>query len=185
MQFEADRRRIIGSIGDHFLQDSTQNAFLQCYRGTRVVPELFQVIAQCQQLLALLGCELWSQSAGLFQTSLHLSDVGQGVVPSRFHFDSNQTVLEPDATHVAGFRTWNSLGRFVKRGEKGIVAIVLLQSWQKSPECKARVESASNYSPIEQSRGLRRFSGEQASRLAEQPFSARRNCIRDSGSTEM
>jgi hypothetical protein len=26
----------------------------------------------------------------------------------------------PDATHVAGFRTWNSLGRFVRRGEKGI-----------------------------------------------------------------
>jgi hypothetical protein len=26
----------------------------------------------------------------------------------------------PDATNVAGLRTWNSLGRFVKRGEKGI-----------------------------------------------------------------
>ena len=26
----------------------------------------------------------------------------------------------PDATHVAGFRTWTSLGRFVRRGEKGI-----------------------------------------------------------------
>jgi hypothetical protein len=25
-----------------------------------------------------------------------------------------------DATNVAGLRTWNSLGRFVKRGEKGI-----------------------------------------------------------------
>jgi hypothetical protein len=27
---------------------------------------------------------------------------------------------KPDATSVAGLRTWNSLGRFVKRGEKGI-----------------------------------------------------------------
>jgi hypothetical protein len=27
---------------------------------------------------------------------------------------------KPDATNVAGLRTWNSLGRFVKRGEKGI-----------------------------------------------------------------
>ncbi len=27
---------------------------------------------------------------------------------------------KPDATHVAGIRTWNSLGRFVRRGEKGI-----------------------------------------------------------------
>ena len=27
---------------------------------------------------------------------------------------------KPDATNVAGLRTWNSLGRFVKRSEKGI-----------------------------------------------------------------
>src|SRR6202171_3597455 len=27
---------------------------------------------------------------------------------------------KPDATNVAGLRTWNSLGRFVRRGEKGI-----------------------------------------------------------------
>jgi antirestriction protein ArdC len=25
----------------------------------------------------------------------------------------------PDARHVAGYRTWTSLGRFVRRGEKG------------------------------------------------------------------
>jgi hypothetical protein len=28
---------------------------------------------------------------------------------------------KPQATTVAGIRTWNSLGRFVKRGEKGIL----------------------------------------------------------------
>jgi hypothetical protein len=27
---------------------------------------------------------------------------------------------KPDATHVAGYRTWITLGRFVRRGEKGI-----------------------------------------------------------------
>jgi hypothetical protein len=30
---------------------------------------------------------------------------------------------KPDATNVAGIRTWNSLGRFVKRGEKGILIL--------------------------------------------------------------
>jgi antirestriction protein ArdC len=30
---------------------------------------------------------------------------------------------KPDATHVAGYRTWTSLGRFVRRGEKGIFII--------------------------------------------------------------
>src|SRR5271167_4096460 len=27
---------------------------------------------------------------------------------------------KPDASHVAGYRTWTTLGRFVRRGEKGI-----------------------------------------------------------------
>jgi N-terminal domain of anti-restriction factor ArdC len=27
---------------------------------------------------------------------------------------------KPEATNVAGYRTWTSLGRFVRRGEKGI-----------------------------------------------------------------
>jgi len=30
---------------------------------------------------------------------------------------------KPRATNVAGIRTWNSLGRFVKRGEKGILIL--------------------------------------------------------------
>ena len=31
------------------------------------------------------------------------------------------TFQKPDATHVAGFETWKSLGRHVRRGEKGII----------------------------------------------------------------
>jgi hypothetical protein len=30
---------------------------------------------------------------------------------------------KPNASHVAGFRTWNQLGRFVKKGEKGIAIL--------------------------------------------------------------
>ena len=54
MQLEVDGRRIVRCVRDYFLQYSPQNAFLQCYWETRMVPELFQVIAQRQQLLALL-----------------------------------------------------------------------------------------------------------------------------------
>ena len=44
---------------------------------------------------------------------------------SRFHHYSwgNQILIavqRPEATRVAGFRTWQSLGRFVKKGEQGI-----------------------------------------------------------------
>ncbi|MDX2198758.1 MAG: ArdC-like ssDNA-binding domain-containing protein [Phycisphaerae bacterium] len=46
----------------------------------------------------------------------------------RFHEYSWGNVMlivsqKPDATHVAGFQTWKSLGRFVKKGEHGIVII--------------------------------------------------------------
>ena len=44
---------------------------------------------------------------------------------AKFHSYSFGNIMliarqKPDATNVAGLRTWNSLGRFVKRGEKGI-----------------------------------------------------------------
>jgi hypothetical protein len=44
---------------------------------------------------------------------------------AKFHTYSFGNVMliarqKPDATNVAGLRTWNSLGRFVRRGEKGI-----------------------------------------------------------------
>src|SRR6202521_3946122 len=35
---------------------------------------------------------------------------------------------KPDATNVAGIRAWNSLGRFVKRGEKGIFILAPMVS---------------------------------------------------------
>src|SRR5437773_11569297 len=43
----------------------------------------------------------------------------------RFHRYSLHNVMliasqKPTASYVAGFRTWNQLGRFVKKGEKGI-----------------------------------------------------------------
>jgi hypothetical protein len=47
---------------------------------------------------------------------------------ARFHNYSFGNIMliarqKPDATNVAGLRTWNSLGRFVKRGEKGILIL--------------------------------------------------------------
>ncbi len=47
---------------------------------------------------------------------------------SRFHCYSFGNIMliasqKPNATHVAGFRTWKQFGRFVKKGEKGIVII--------------------------------------------------------------
>src|SRR5580658_8499448 len=47
---------------------------------------------------------------------------------ARFHhYSFGNTMLiarqRPDATNVASLRIWNSLGRFVKRGEKGILIL--------------------------------------------------------------
>ena len=46
----------------------------------------------------------------------------------RFHRYSLRNVMliasqNPTATHVAGFQTWHKLGRFVKKGEKGILIL--------------------------------------------------------------
>ena len=46
----------------------------------------------------------------------------------RFHRYSLHNVLliasqKPNASYVAGFRTWNGLGRFVRKGEKGIMIL--------------------------------------------------------------
>src|SRR5215475_14540509 len=46
----------------------------------------------------------------------------------RFHRYSLSNVLlialqKPNASYVAGFRTWHGLGRFAKKGEKGIMIL--------------------------------------------------------------
>src|SRR5580693_6623360 len=46
----------------------------------------------------------------------------------RFHRYSLRNVMliasqNPTATHVAGFHAWHKLGRFVKKGEKGILIL--------------------------------------------------------------
>lgn len=55
----------------------------------------------------------------------------------RFHRYSLHNVMliasqKPNASYVAGFRTWNELGRFVKKGEKGIM--ILAPIVRRKPE---------------------------------------------------
>ena len=52
-------------------------------------------------------------------------------IMSRFHQYSLRNIMlialqKPSATHVAGFHAWKELGRFVKKGENGIVIIAPL-----------------------------------------------------------
>jgi hypothetical protein len=56
---------------------------------------------------------------------------------ARFHTYSFGNVMliarqKPDATNVAGIRAWNSLGRFVKRGEKGILILAPMVGFRRS-----------------------------------------------------
>ena len=62
----------------------------------------------------------------------------------RFHHYSFGNVMliarqRPDATHVAGFRTWSSLGRFVNKGERGILILAPMVR-RKSGEHDSRPE---------------------------------------------
>jgi hypothetical protein len=57
---------------------------------------------------------------------------------------------KPQATNVAGIRTWNSLGRFVKRGEKGILILAPMVGRKKTngeaePTAEAKESPAQLY----------------------------------------
>jgi hypothetical protein len=49
---------------------------------------------------------------------------------------------KPEATNVAGIRTWNSLGRFVKRGEKGILILAPMVSKRRETGDAEQAEDA-------------------------------------------
>jgi hypothetical protein len=58
---------------------------------------------------------------------------------ARFHSYSFGNILQiarqkPDATRVAGFRAWKELGRFVKRGEKGIQILAPMVGYRRRKE---------------------------------------------------
>jgi hypothetical protein len=62
---------------------------------------------------------------------------------SRFHhYSFNNLVLittqRPDATHVAGYLTWQSLGRQVNKGEKAITIVAPL--WSKRAEARLAID---------------------------------------------
>jgi hypothetical protein len=55
---------------------------------------------------------------------------------------------KPDASHVAGFRTWNSLGRFVRRGEKGIFILApMVGNRRKNSAREEQTEDAKENQP--------------------------------------
>lgn len=69
-------------------------------------------------------------------------------VLARFHRYSFGNVMlivsqKPDATHVAGFNTWKQMGRFVKKGEKGIVIIapMMIRKQKEGPKPGDKPES--------------------------------------------
>jgi len=69
---------------------------------------------------------------------------------AKFHTYSFGNVMliarqKPDATNVAGLRTWNSLGRFVKRGEKGIFILApMVGKKRKEEDAIAEADSKTN-----------------------------------------
>ena len=83
---------------------------------------------------------------------------------ARFHTYSFSNIMliarqKPTATRVAGIRTWNSLGRFVKRGEKGILILAPMVGRKKpTDEIATEVESdnsADERTPQQQLYGFR------------------------------
>lgn len=54
----------------------------------------------------------------------------------------------PEATKVAGFNTWKDLGRWVKKGEKGISILApIMPPRAACPDCGARIPKGSRFCP--------------------------------------
>ncbi len=72
---------------------------------------------------------------------------------SKFHDYSigNQILImfqRPDATRVAGFTTWRDLGRWVKKGEKGIAILApVMPPRPTCPACGVKVAKNARYCP--------------------------------------
>jgi len=70
---------------------------------------------------------------------------------ARFHDYSigNQILImlqKPDAARVAGFNTWKELGRWVKKGEKGIAILApILPPRPSCPECGTRIPKGASF----------------------------------------
>ena len=78
---------------------------------------------------------------------------------ARFHRYSFGNVLlilsqRPEATHVAGFGTWKQMGRFVKKGEKGIVIIAPMAIRPKDEEAREGDQKAERAKPQLRFRGV-------------------------------
>ena len=70
---------------------------------------------------------------------------------ARFHRYSWHNVMlivsqKPDASHIGGFHAWRKLGRFVKKGEKGI--LILAPILRKNTECDVETESAESSTTV-------------------------------------
>ena len=80
---------------------------------------------------------------------------------ARFHQYSFGNIMaiarqRPTATHVAGIRTWNELGRFVKKGEKGIQILApVIGNRRKRPEQESVQESSQEQKPAPMLIGFR------------------------------
>jgi hypothetical protein len=63
---------------------------------------------------------------------------------ARFHCYSFRNCLliamqKPNATYVAGFQRWKELGRFVRKGEKGIMILAPLVRRRKAEDGARRI----------------------------------------------
>jgi len=81
---------------------------------------------------------------------------------AKFHTYSFGNIMliarqKPDATHVAGYRTWTTLGRFVRRGEKGIFILAPMVGKRSTQD--VATDEASDDASTEGQRTLYGFRG--------------------------
>lgn len=72
---------------------------------------------------------------------------------AQFHSYSFGNILQiarqkPDAQRVAGIRTWNELGRYVKKGEKGIQILAPVVGYRRNKKDETEEDAAEQKQPV-------------------------------------
>ena len=72
---------------------------------------------------------------------------------ARFHSYSFGNILQiarqrPTATRVAGIRTWNEMGRFVRKGEKGIQILAPMMGYRRRESADSEAEPETKPQPV-------------------------------------
>ena len=100
-------------IDDDLVKHRAQDTFPQIVGGLRMMPHGWEIVAELEQVLPLLGGEDRLRAGERGEILLELADAGEGVVPPAFEFAGDQPVVRVNSV-VLALGTLRLVARFLQ-----------------------------------------------------------------------